>query len=144
MERHNALPNYLDRAATYTLLDVLRVQEEATRLQAEVNAQVMGKLVGGIGRAVGRLASGIAEVLRDHWAGVAAGRLTRELGRFSDSQLARLGISRDDIASYVAARVETPPMGDRPVIESARLAIVGSDVGGEVAANEEPVRRRAA
>lgn len=144
MERYNAAPDYLDRAGNYTLADVLRVEREAARLQAEVNAQVMGKLVGGIGRAARRLASATAKVLRDHWAAVAAGRLTGELGRFSDSQLARLGIDRNGIASYVAARVETPLMGDRPAVDSVRRAIVGSDVVGKAPANEEPVRRRAA
>ncbi|MBE0530640.1 MAG: hypothetical protein IH626_07400 [Rhodospirillales bacterium] len=144
MERYNAAPDYLDRGGKYTLHDVLRVQEDAARLQAEVNAQVMGALVGGLGRAVRWLASGTTRVLRDHWAGLAVGRLTGELGRFSDSQLARLGIARGDIPSYVATLVDTPLMGDRPVLDSASPAIVGSDVADEVAANEEPARRRAA
>lgn len=144
MERNSIGPDYLDRAGKYTLLDVVRVQEEAARLQAEVNAEVMGKLVGGIGRAVRGMASGTARVLRDHWAGVAAGRLNNELARFSDSQLAKLGIVRADIPSYVAGLVETPLMGDRPVIDSVRQTIVGSSLADEPAANEEPIRRRAA
>ncbi len=144
MERYNAAPDYLERAATYTFRDVARVQEDAARLQAEVNAQVMGALVGGLGRAIRWLVSGTARVARDHWAGVAVGRLNNELGRFSDSQLSRLGIERGDIPSYVAALVDTPLMGDRPVLDSASLAIVGSDIADETAANEEPVRRRAA
>ena len=143
MERTSIRPDYLERAGTYTLHDVLRVQEDAARLQAEVNAQVMGKVVGGIGRAVRGLASGAARVLRDHWAGVAAGRLTSELARLGDSRLARLGIARADIPSYVASLVETPLMGDRPVIDSVRQAIVGGDLA-DAAANEESARRRAA
>ena len=144
MQRYDAAPDYLERAGTYTFRDVARVQEDAARLQAEVNAQVMGALVGGIGRAARWLASGTARVLSDHWAGVAAGRLTSELGRFSDSQLARLGIAREDIPSYVATRVDTPLRGDRPVIDSLRPSMLGSDVADEAAANEDPVRRRAA
>lgn len=144
MERYNAAPDYLERAGKYTFLDVARVQADAARLQTEVNAQVMGALVGGIGRAVRWLASGTARVVRDHWAGVAVGRLNSELGRFSDSQLARLGITRSDIPSYVATLVDTPPLGDRSVLDSAGPAIVGSDVADEAAANEDPVRRRAA
>lgn len=144
MERYSTAPDYLERAGTYTFRDVARVREDAARLQAEVNAQVMGALVGRIGRAVRWLASGTARVVRDHWAGVAVGRLNSELGRFSDSQLARLGIARGDIPSYVATLVDTPLMGDRPIFDTASLAIVGSDVADEAAANEEPVRRRAA
>lgn len=144
MERYTAASDYLERGDKYTFRDVARVQEDAARLQTEVNAQVMGALVGGLGRAVRWLASGTARVVRDHWTGVAVGRLNSELGRFSDSQLARLGIAREDIPSYVATLVDTPLKGDRPVIDSAGPAILGSDVADEVAANEEPVRRRAA
>lgn len=144
MERYNAAPDYLERAGKYTFLDVARVQEDAARLQTEVNAQVMGALVGNLARAARWLASGTARVVRDHWAGVAVGRLNSELGRFSDSQLARLGIARGDIPSYVARLVDTPLLGDRPVLDSANVSIIGSDVADEAAANEEPVRRRAA
>lgn len=144
MERYDAAPDYLERAGNYTFRDVARVQEDAARLQAEVNAQVMGALVGGLGRAGRWLASGTARVLRNHWNGVAAGRLTGELARFSDSQLARLGIARSDIPSYVARLVDAPSTGDRPALDSASPALVGASVADEAAANEEPVRRRAA
>jgi uncharacterized protein YjiS (DUF1127 family) len=144
MDRHNAAPDYLEKAGKYTLVDVLRVQEDAARLQAEVSAQVMGALIGGLGRAVRWGASAAVRALRNHWTGLAAGRLTGGLGRFSDAQLARLGIERAEIPSYVAMRLDTPLLGGRPTIDSARLAIVGSDVADEAAANEEPAQRRAA
>ncbi len=143
MERYSDAPDYLERAGKYTFHDVARVQEDAARLQAEVNAQVMGALVGGIGRAVRWLASGTARILQAHWEGVATSRLINEFGRFSDAQLARLGITRAEIPSFVVTRVAALG-GDQLTVDSARRAIVGSDIANEAAANEEPVRRRAA
>ncbi|MDX9861583.1 MAG: hypothetical protein RBS99_11780 [Rhodospirillales bacterium] len=144
MERNRIGPDYLDRADRYTLVDVLRIEQEAARLQAEVSGAFVGKVVGGVGYALRNVASGVARGLRDHWAGLAAGRLNTELARFSDHQLARLGIDRSDIPSYVAGLVETPLMGDRPTIDSVGRTIIGSGIADEPAANEESIRRRAA
>jgi len=140
MERYASEPDFLARGDKYTFHDVLRVQEEAARLQAEVNAQVMTALVGGLVRAVRWTATGIAHVLREQWVSVAAYRLHNELRRFSDRQLAQLGITRDEIASYVASVAGAKPAG-QPV---ALQAIDGGRIAGEIDQQDEPVRRRAA
>lgn len=139
MERALSGPDYLERAGTYTLDDILRVQEEAARLQAEVNAQVMGALVGGVGRAVRWAATGTVRFLRDQWVGVAAYRVHNELNRLSDRQLAQLGVSRDEITPYVAGLVAGA--AEQPV---ALRAIDGGRIAGEAKTQEVPVRRRAA
>lgn len=144
MERYDSGSHYLERAGSYTLHDVLRVQEEAARLQAEVNAQAMTAVVGAIGRAAGWLLSGTAGYFRDQWASIAAYRLSNELGRFSDGKLARLGITRGEIEPYVAAQVGIPFGAARPIAASAVPGVVGGKAVDETAANEEPARRRAA
>lgn len=139
MERYVSGPDYLARK--YTLEDVLRVQEDAARLQNEVNAQVMTALVGGLGRAIRWTAKGTARVLRDHWVGMAAYRVSNELNRLSDRQLAQLGTSREAIASYVAD-VVAPEAAEKP---AALWAIEGGRRAAKKAASpKQPVHRRAA
>lgn len=140
MERYASGPDFLARGDKYTFHDVLRVQEEAARLQAEVNAQVMTALVDGLGRAVRWTAAGVARYLRDQWVGVATYRVHNELSRFNDRQLAQLGITRDEIVSYVASLVATKP-AEQPV---ALQAIAGGRIAGKTRKQDEPVRRRAA
>lgn len=140
MEHHASGPDYLARAGKFTVEDMLRIQEDAARLQAEVNAQVMTALVNGLGRATRRVGLAIGRFLREQWVGVAAYRVHGELSRLSDHQLARLGIRRDEIASYVASVVAAGP-AEQPV---ALKAIAGGRIAGDTAAEEQPVRRRAA
>jgi len=143
MERYSNWPEHLSFAGKGTHLDMARIQDEASRLQAVVNAQVMKAVFGGLARASRWLVAATAQVLRALLAGVAACRLHNELSYFSDAQLAQLGIARGDIARYVFDIVDTASSSDRTTRGTRLNAVPGGRSTAEAQLQESP-RRRAA
>ena len=92
---------------SYTLADVVQVQEEAARLQAESVARHLSWAGSAAWRAVKWVVGGIFNFLDGVVQGVSAMRLYEELNTLSDDELAKIGVDRGNITRYVFAALAT-------------------------------------
>jgi uncharacterized protein YjiS (DUF1127 family) len=128
----------------YRRIDIDRVRTEAERLRGEAMAEAFRRLGIALARAARVVALGTLTVLQSAMRAAAAARVQRELSNLSDCELARLGITRDDIPRFVMAALDGEMAAGDPIRAATELrAIEGARA--ELARPEgELPRRRAA
>ena len=90
----------------YTFDDVLRVREDAARMQSEAVSRHLAWIGGGAWRALKWFGRGLYGLAEAGVNGVTALRLFEELNGLSDRELADRGLTRDDISRYVLAALD--------------------------------------